>query len=238
MAGRSGPAVRPPAARAPAGRERAGRSVGPGRRRPGRPERWQARPARPATRRTPGRPGTWRRGAGGGAGRSRCRPSSRDGSDRRARAAAGVRRWGRWSQNGWLPPSRGDPEPESGRDPPGLGPRPSGRPRAIGWKPPGSRLGPGWAGPAAGGGGDFRRFDGGRASGLDRAAQALLVRPTADAVGLLLLDARGVALDADPELRGTDRALLCWLGRAHVPARTPGSSSASSCVSPFSCRPA
>jgi hypothetical protein len=28
-----------------------------------------------------------------------------------------------------------------------------------------------------------------------------LVRPTADAVGLLLLDARGVALDTDPELK-------------------------------------
>jgi hypothetical protein len=35
---------------------------------------------------------------------------------------------------------------------------------------------------------------------LDRATQPLLIRPTADAIGLLLLDARGVALDADPEL--------------------------------------
>ena len=45
-----------------------------------------------------------------------------------------------------------------------------------------------------------RRLGGCRSLGLDRAAQALLVGPTADAVGLLLLDARGVALDADPEL--------------------------------------
>jgi hypothetical protein len=31
-------------------------------------------------------------------------------------------------------------------------------------------------------------------------AQSFLIGPTTDAVGLLLLDARGVALDADPEL--------------------------------------
>jgi hypothetical protein len=36
---------------------------------------------------------------------------------------------------------------------------------------------------------------------LDRAAQTVLVGATADAVGLLLLDARGVALDTDPELQ-------------------------------------
>ena len=59
-----------------------------------------------------------------------------------------------------------------------------------------------------GGGSDRRRR--GRGSGLggrlrarldfDGPAQSLLIGPTTDAVGLLLLDARGVALDADPEL--------------------------------------
>jgi hypothetical protein len=35
---------------------------------------------------------------------------------------------------------------------------------------------------------------------LNRAAETLLIRLTADAIGLLLLDARGVALDPNPEL--------------------------------------
>jgi hypothetical protein len=35
---------------------------------------------------------------------------------------------------------------------------------------------------------------------LNRAPEALLIRLTPDAIGLLLLDARGVALDPDPEL--------------------------------------
>jgi len=35
---------------------------------------------------------------------------------------------------------------------------------------------------------------------LNRATKALLIRLTADAIGLLLLNARGVALDPDPEL--------------------------------------
>ncbi len=36
--------------------------------------------------------------------------------------------------------------------------------------------------------------------GRDRTTQALLIGLTADAVGLLLLDTRGVALDSDPKL--------------------------------------
>jgi hypothetical protein len=37
--------------------------------------------------------------------------------------------------------------------------------------------------------------------GRDGPAQALLVGPAADAVSLLLLDARGMALDADAQLK-------------------------------------
>ncbi len=39
------------------------------------------------------------------------------------------------------------------------------------------------------------------ALGLDGAAQTLLIGLTADAIGLLLLDARGVALDPDAQLQ-------------------------------------
>jgi hypothetical protein len=43
---------------------------------------------------------------------------------------------------------------------------------------------------------------------LDGTTQTVLIGPAADAVGLLLLDARGVALDADPELEAEIKRFL------------------------------
>ncbi len=63
--------------------------------------------------------------------------------------------------------------------------------------------GQGSRGGRAGGGGHGSSLGGGCLGdgglSLDRATQTLLVGATADAVGLLLLDAGGVALYADPE---------------------------------------
>jgi hypothetical protein len=44
--------------------------------------------------------------------------------------------------------------------------------------------------------------------GLDGTAQPLLIGLTADAVGLLLFDARGVALDPDAELEAKVKGFL------------------------------
>ena len=79
---------------------------------------------------------------------------------------------------------------------------------AIGGRPAGDRPGSGpepvavWQGPGSRPPGRRRSAEQpGRRLRLDRAAQTFLVGATADAVGLLLLDARGVALDPDPELQ-------------------------------------
>jgi hypothetical protein len=60
-----------------------------------------------------------------------------------------------------------------------------------------------------GGGLSGRGYGFGGGLGLDRTTESLLVRLAADAVGLLLLDARGVALDADAErLAEVERLLV------------------------------
>ncbi len=150
--------------------------------------------------------GTWAAGTG----RSRNlggRNLSRRSSGRRAR---GRRAW-------WSPPAGSRDGPGAAQAPPAAPPTPPhhwrpavNRPRAA--RPaPGSGRGRGWGHRLGGRRLGRRRLDrrgllgllrrlGRGWLGLNRAPEALLIRFTANAIGLLLLDARGVALHPDPEL--------------------------------------